>query len=352
MTHEEFFQALKTGKVANLYLFDGEEEYIKDKALQALRAKLLPEGLEELNENILINPTEESLVFACETLPFMAERRLVVVRDCSLISASGKKGDKKGDKEDGKTGSSGESDGSEAIAEYLKRLPPHVCLLFYCRGKADERRKLPARMAKVKGYAHVVFSPLDGKDLVRWITVQAKREGKEISEADAGYLAFVSGHDLTALTREMAKLAAYAGEAAAITRADIDAAATRTAESSVFELVEDAAAGREEAAYRQLKRLMEQGESPVAVLSLLTRQFRLLTYWWLLKGQGLADWEIMNRLKLWRDSYGKLKEQAKRIDAGKARAFLDLCVESDLAFKSGILPVETALDRVLLRICS
>ena len=64
MTHEEFFDALKRGEIAPAYFFHGEEEHVKASALEALRARLLPAGLEALNETALQNPAAAVVVAA------------------------------------------------------------------------------------------------------------------------------------------------------------------------------------------------------------------------------------------------------------------------------------------------
>lgn len=75
-------QAQIRGKtLRGVYLFDGEEENMKQAAWNAIRKAVLPEGLEELNENILDAPEVDALIAACETLPFMGDTRLVLVRD-------------------------------------------------------------------------------------------------------------------------------------------------------------------------------------------------------------------------------------------------------------------------------
>ena len=54
MNHTAFFDAVKAGSIAGCYLFEGPEEYIKQQALKALCAKLLPPGLEEMNMTVLL----------------------------------------------------------------------------------------------------------------------------------------------------------------------------------------------------------------------------------------------------------------------------------------------------------
>ena len=127
MNHTEFFDKLKAGYAARGYLFTGEENFVKREALRRLEQKLLPEGLEALNENILEGKTADDIIAACETLPMMAERRLVVVRDYAPLMS----GQSKGEKEE-----------SERLAEYLNRLPETCCLVMYMRGAADGRKAL------------------------------------------------------------------------------------------------------------------------------------------------------------------------------------------------------------------
>ena len=86
MDRKELMQAIKDGRVQGAYLFEGVEENIKAAAMTALRKALLPEGLEELNETILDNPMTDAIIAAAETLPFMADKRLVTVREHPALS--------------------------------------------------------------------------------------------------------------------------------------------------------------------------------------------------------------------------------------------------------------------------
>ena len=81
MTWKEFYAQIKGNALESVYLFTGPEEYLKREAMQALRRALLPAGLEQLNEAVLEGATATQIIDAAETLPFMAERRIVEVRD-------------------------------------------------------------------------------------------------------------------------------------------------------------------------------------------------------------------------------------------------------------------------------
>lgn len=87
MTHQAFFDALKNGTPARVYLFSGEEEHVKRSALRKLRERILTPGLEQMNETILDNPSADAIISSCETLPMMDACRLIVVRDSALLTA-------------------------------------------------------------------------------------------------------------------------------------------------------------------------------------------------------------------------------------------------------------------------
>ncbi len=72
LNYKDYFSKLRSGELPQALLFDGEEEYTKDSALAQLRAKVLPEGLEEMNETPLSGTASAAeIVDACEMLPFL-----------------------------------------------------------------------------------------------------------------------------------------------------------------------------------------------------------------------------------------------------------------------------------------
>ena len=81
MDHNDFSLSLTRHTLPSVLLFEGEEEHLKQDALFALRKALLPEGMEEMNELVLDDPSADELIAAAETIPFMADKRLVIIRD-------------------------------------------------------------------------------------------------------------------------------------------------------------------------------------------------------------------------------------------------------------------------------
>lgn len=331
MTHDQFFEALRLNEIARVYLFQGEEEYIKEKALAALRKKLLPEGLEAMNECILEGQGAGDVIAACETLPMLAERRLVVVREPVWLTAG------KG---------AADSAGSDQLAAYLDRLPETVCLVFFLRGSPDNRKKLTAALSK-RGAA-VSFGRLSDAELAKWMAAQLRPHGKSITHENALLLAFVSGRELTSLSRELDKLAAYAGEREEVTREDIEAIATKALEYSVFQMVDALVEGREAEAFSLLYGVLENGEAIISVLALLARQYRNLLRLKQLKDAGVPEAELAKRIGVPPFALRTLTKQARGQSERTLRERLDLCVDTDYAIKSGRMRAEAALDRAML----
>ncbi|MDR0928795.1 MAG: DNA polymerase III subunit delta [Oscillospiraceae bacterium] len=330
MTHSEFFAEIKQGAVRPVYLFAGEEEHIKATALKTLRARLLPEGLEALNETVLQNPAVGDILAAAETLPMLAERRLVLVRDLALLLP----------------GKASDNDGSAALADYLKNPPDTTCLVFYTHGAPDGRRKLTQALT-----AQIVhFDPLGEMELHRWIAQQLKTYGKSIASEEAALLAFTAGHALLILSQEIGKLAAYLGEREQVTRADIEAVVTPSLECTVFQLVDALVAGRQAEAFRLLRAMLERGEARLGILAMMARQHRHMLHYTLMRAAGQGDAAIQKQLGIKSFAMRRLAQQVRGLDAAALRARLDACVDADYAVKSGKLREEAALERAMFAV--
>ncbi len=335
MTHDEFFAEIKRGQARCVYLFQGEEEYIKQKALEALRKLLLPEGLEALNETILQNPSASDIIAAAETLPMMADRRLVLVRDSTLL-LSGK--------------AANEAEDSARLAEYFKQPPETTSIVFYCRSAPDGRKKLSQALGKMATVVH--FDKLADAALAKWMHSQLRPQGKTISPDNAALLAFTAGRELLILSQELSKLAGYLGERQEVTRADIEAVVTPSLECTVFQLVDALVAGNEAEAFGLLRIMLENGEARIGILAMMARQYRNLLHLKLMQQANLSQNELQTKLGVPPFAMRRLIAQARDLSADTLRTRLDLCVDTDYAIKSGKMREDIALERAMLRLCT
>jgi len=330
MDWKELYAAWDAGDFSPVYLFHGDEEYIKKSALDRLRGKILPPGLEALNETLLEGAVSaEKVIEAAETLPMMCERRLVVVKDWALVS-SGR--------------SAGEGDEADRFIKWLPDAPDSCVLVLYTRGKADGKKKCTKELKKHE----VLFEQLDDQTLAKWLRARAKENGALIGPDACDALVFAAGRDLTRLAGEIGKLSSYAGKGGEISAADVRSLVTPTAESTVFEMIDALTAGRFALAQNLLKGLLVMGENRVRILYMITRQVRLLCLTRELIEQRAAQPQVQSALGV--TSYGakRLIEQARRMKKEPLERAYRECVDAEFAIKSGRWRDEAALDRIML----
>ena len=334
MNWNEFYRQIKAGTFAPVYLFDGPEEYVKREALDALREKLLPPGLEALNEVVMENVVARQIADAAETMPVMCERRVVVVRDWApLLSAKSKN----------------EEAEVEWMQAWLDNPPESCCTVFYMRSEADGRKKMTALLKKKA--VNVRFELLSDAELSRWCAGRLKPRGKTITGPALSLMTYMAGRELTRLSGEVDKLADYLGDGRSqITEDDVRAVVPASLEYSVFRLMDSLLAGDVKKAEEMTRSLLQGGQTYIGLLATLTRQVRQLTHIKCALDAGKPVQTVQEALKL--SPYGARQsaQQCRRLSADWLTALFDRCVEADFAVKSGRMRDQDALYSIMAHI--
>lgn len=314
----ELKKALRAGTPGKLYVFHGEETYLKEHYLGELKKALLPAGLEEFNLHTVAGKecSPELLAQRVDCLPMMSERTLVLVTDYDLFSR-------------------GEGD-REALMALFADLPDYCCLVFLydlLPYKADARTKLAASL-KQHG-AVVEFRRQEQGDLVDWIGRRFKAAGHTIGTEEARYLLFLCGDLMTSLIGEIDKISAYAKHPP-ITRADIDAVAVPVVDAVVFQMTDAIARGDFDRAAGVLAGLLAAREPPIMILAVMGKYFRQLYTARLARETGKNTAWVMEQWGM-KNSWPaeKLMDSARRYSLDWCRAAMARCAETDLAMKSG-----------------
>lgn len=335
MNHSEFFASLKSGRIAPCYLFEGREEYTKRSALKALRERVAGGEFSAMNDTRLVDPAPDALIAAAETLPFLSDKRFLEIRDCAMLQ-----GDKSKEYD--------EETAVKRLEEYLDHLPDTVCMVFYVRGKADGRKKL-YNILKKKAEI-VTFEPLEDRELSQWIARQLVRQGKKISLAACQRLWFSAGRDLTLLDCEIGKLAAFAGDRAEVTEADVDAVCVRSSEYKVYDLADALLSGQGARAAALLDTLLRDGEERLSLLPMLGRQCRQMKYAKALAAQGTQTEEIARALGVPSFAARRILSTARGFSMAQLSRMCALCLDTEYQVKSGQMTEEGSLEKVMLEI--
>ena len=328
--YQKLKQDIKEGTIGTLYVFHGEETYLRDHYLKQMKEKLLPAGMEEFNLHTLNGKDFDvkTLAQMVDCLPMMSARTMIVVSDWDIY---------KGDR--------------DALAEVLSDLPDYLCLVFVydlIAYKADARTKLAA-VVKEKGSV-VAFDRQSQGDLVSWIARRFRALDRDISSEDARYLIFLCGDLMTTLASEIGKIGAYARHHR-VTRQDIDAVATPQLDAVVFQMTDAIAAGNFDKAAEVLGDLFHMQEKPVALLAALGRQLRQLYTARLALEEKKG---VPYLMELWgmKSSYPaeRLMGAARRFSLAWCRWAVIRCGQTDLAMKSGGGDGEDLLTALLMEL--
>ncbi len=330
MDRKDFDRLLAQGAVPSVLLFEGDEEHMKQAALESLQKKLLPEGMEELNRTLLDAPDTDQIIAAAETLPFMAERRLIIVRNHPALT--------------------GRSEADDRLVEYLSSVPSFSVLLFYCTQKPDGRKKLYSAVKKLNGI--VVFSPLRDRELTAFVTSAFRELGKECDERTADFLIFTCGSDTGLLLTEIAKVASHAGDAPSIHPDSVRAVATPSAECTVFQMVDAVVSGQSSRAFLLMRSQLLAGADRMYMLSMLLRQFRLLQHVKIMQYEKRSSAEIRSALGVPAFAVDQYLRQAAGWSNGQVKKAVNICFDTEYGIKSGSLSQNGALEAVMLKILS
>lgn len=277
-----------------------------------------------------------ALMAAAEAMPFLAERRLVVVR--GLLARGG-------DPEGG--GRRGRSDVDEALAGYLERAPEMTDLVFLEPEPLPKGALVRAieKLAEAKRAEIVVERPLDEHGAVGFLRESARELGARIDGEAAMALVAAVGLERRALRRELEKLALYAGEGGAITMAAVRDLVPAADESRIFELVDAVGARNARAAVRSWRNLLRSGEDAHRMLAMVARQVRLL-----IQASELGrrpPFQLAQALGVPPRVAAGLAQQAQAWPPGALENVLARLVSLDRESKTGGPEVEAALEGLI-----
>lgn len=304
--------------LGKLYIFHGEEVYLRDYYLEQMKTALIAPGMESFNYHTLEGKTctAQTLAQVVDCLPMMSDRTLIVVSDYDLFKAP--------------------ENERNAMAQLLAELPDYCCLVFVydiIAYKPDARMKKLAGVLKDQGSA-VQFTRQDQGDLVDWIRRRFKASGHDIDTADAQYLIFLCGDLMNGLISEIGKIGAFAKNRR-ITRQDIDEVAIPQLDAVVFQMTDAVSRGDFDKAASVLGDLLHMQQAPIMILSVLGKQLRQLYTARLALDQGKSAQYLVS---LWgmRSAYPseRLIQNARRFSPGWCRRAVFRCYETDVAMKS------------------
>ena len=326
MLYEELKSSIKDGKIAPLYIFQGQEEFLIEHMIGEVKKVLIEEWSEMMNfksfaEMPPVNEAEDFL----ETLPVMAERKLAVFRKCGLFSGNIKN--------------------KAQWEKIIKDVAPFNCVIIW--EDALEKNEKPTAMRKVAESVGVVVDfPLRTEaNLKTWIAKFAASKGKTIDQKNALYLINSLERKMRVIKTEFEKILSFS-KGTQITREDIDAVIVKPAVENVFNVIDAIFDGRREVCYNLLYTLRSLKQEPVNILAMLSGQ--LLTIYkaklFLLDGKSHRETSTLLGGGFKNEMCTRKAEKAK---LENIQMLINLCFEADKNIKQGKIAGWTALETII-----
>jgi DNA polymerase III subunit delta len=301
--------------------------------------------------------TPAELQNACDTLPFLAESRLVIVEGL-LARLAGPPRKAKGEAAaDGDAAPSDEEGGpspevlkgqAKAFLAYLDQVPEstELVLVEEDTGSGPGLRRLQ-ELAR-GGRAKIILCERPRKnDLPDWIRERARLRKVKLDGAAINDLAEFVGDELRQVDQELIKLADYAG-GRTVTREDVRRLVAATRAASVFELVDALGLGDAPVAGRLMQHTLDlDGEPPLRLMAMIARQYRLLIQVKTLQAQGAKPPDIAHTLNLGEWMVPRFINQANRNSFARLLRAMERILAADEAIKTGKLGDREAMDILL-----
>ncbi|MCR5273555.1 MAG: DNA polymerase III subunit delta [Lachnospiraceae bacterium] len=242
---------IKNKNFKTSYLIYGPEEYLKLQSKDSLIKALVSDG-DTMNFNAFKgnDVSAKEIIDLAETLPFLAEKRVILVEDSGFFKST-----------------------EESIAEYLGNIPDSACIIFM-ESEVDKRSKTFKALCKNGGEC-LCETPSE-KMLVSWILQKIIKEDKKISQNTMNLFISMTGMDMTRIQSELEKLLSYTLHKDVIESEDVLQVVSGQINNQIFEMVEAIGNKQQKKAMDLYYDLLALRESPMKILSLLTRQFRLI----------------------------------------------------------------------------
>ena len=246
-----------------VYLVSSEDSYLLEKCEEKFLNKFNADDLSDFN----ITRLEEGdykegefvnkLINQVSTLPLISKKRLVVVKCENIFQKKSKYDDQ--------------------IIKLLENFPESTILLVIIPGSIDKRLKINKTVKKTGKI--IELKPPGYKELDRWISKQFTDKGKKIDKKSIKFLEHMFNNNLKRLATEIEKIITCYYEKELITFDDIKKIISKDRflkDDIIFSFLDNLSERKKKKALSLLNEMIENGEFPLKILFMISRQIRLL----------------------------------------------------------------------------
>ncbi|MCL2036472.1 MAG: DNA polymerase III subunit delta [Oscillospiraceae bacterium] len=346
MTEEQLLKELKSGTLRRVYYLYGVETFLVETYAERIIAKCFDGNEDDRDSNLVKFSGIAELsdfVDAVDTIPMFSDKKVVLLSDPDIEKL--------------------DADSAEMLASLFGRVHDMVCVVIRMTGiqpdlKKAKTKKIIAVLEKSGKQAAVVnFEKMSEAKTADLITRRVNRMGCSISRNNAARLARLCLRNLTLIACETDKLCAYVDYKGEITEKSLELLTARQLDSVVFALSVEITSKRGANSMKLLDELIDMGNAPVAIVSVLSMTF--LDFYRAKLGieSGKRAEQIAKDFgyaanRAW--AVGKAMSAASRLSVGRLRSCVRVLCDADYKLKSSPAGDRLIIERAiaeLLTLC-
>ena len=352
-------QDVKEKSFKRVYLITGDDPWLRHGFLSRL---LQAASGEDTMNRMDVSGSDLSLPALrafTDTMPFFADRRVLVIEESGLFRARQKKNnseetDENEDaREEGNSSDSSEEspesarESTDAFQNWLKTLPETAVVIF-TESKADGRSGLYKLISKI-GSVTTVNRPKNAEELRRFALNLVGKSGLKITSGAFDLLMERLPLDYGMAGTEIEKLISRCIEKGSILSEDVEEMIAPRLEDRIFELVEKVSSGDRKGALSLYYDLVALRTSPLLILTLTGKEFVRLLNVQDMAAKGLPDREIMSAMSFSKDWQAeKYRRTSGRFRRGALLHAADYASSLEQAVKSGNLNEYSAVEILII----
>jgi DNA polymerase-3 subunit delta len=322
-----------------LYILSGQDDFSLRQSVEGIKRGLGDQTILATNTTTLDGQqmTLDQLRTVCETAPFLAERRLVIVT--GLLGRFEPKG--KSNRRRKVKPETDRQNEYKSLGAYMGNIPDSTVLVLV-EGRIGSNNPL---FRELSDKAETRSFPLLREAKLRqWIQRRVKEEGGSISPQAVDLLTKLVGGNLWIMSNEIDKLVLFTS-GRCIEEEDVKRVVSYAQQANVFAMVDAILEFKAGIAEQSLQQLLQRGAAPAYLLVMLSRQAQMIVRAKELRNQGEREIEIQNKLGLTSEfALRKTLEQADRYPLGRLKQVYHKLLEADLSIKTGKYEGELALN--------
>lgn len=325
----DFFDSFTQIPEKSIYLLYGTNSYFIQLGVELLLKRFVDVSTDAFNFQTFYGhetPSQE-IIDTCQTLPFLSQNRIILLKYFDAFPSAEQ----------------------DRFVPYFKDPCPSTHLIITAE-KIDLRKKV---CQELLSHGMVIqCAPLYDSQLPSWIRYIAKTMGMELSDLVMRELQTQYGNNLLRLKSELEKISLYYGDERNIR--DIEAVRMVSGvekDHSVFDLIGKITQKDLEGAIRILKKILENGEHPLMILTMLVRQYRLIWRSKELQATKTPSEEILKKLGVHPYFGHTLLREAKLHPKEQLNSAFMIFKKADMGLKENYNNPWLILEHLIFQLC-